>query len=108
MIGRLDRRVTLLAPGSTQNTYGEVPSQYDPSAMTTWATVWGMLMGISGRERVGQAAFISDAQYRLRIRHKSGVSPKMAAEIGGKRYKVLAVIEVGRKRWMDLYLAEVA
>ena len=85
--GKLDRLITIQAPGTTQNEIGEVVE-----AWTTFAQVWAYVSDISGREYVESGATQNEAQTKVQIRHIDGVVPNMRVTLGSDVYNIESVL----------------
>ena len=96
--GRLNRRCTLQAPGTTQDELGQpIPGWTDV------ATVWGDVRLRSGLESVKAGAVVSTVQASVRIRYRTGVTAGMRVLVGSVPYEVLAVQpDVGGREYVDL------
>ena len=96
--GRLNRRCTLQAPGTTQDELGQpIPGWTDV------ATVWGDVRLRSGLESVKAGAVVSTVQASVRIRYRTGVNAGMRVLVDAVPYEVLAVQpDVGGREYVDL------
>lgn len=73
---------------------------------STFATVWGSLEPLGGRERFLAAQTHAEATYRSRIRYLSGITPKMRISYSGKVYNITHIADDGRRRELVLDLVE--
>ena len=96
--GRLNRRCTLQAPGTTQDELGQpIPGWTDV------ATVWGDVRLRSGLESVKAGAVVSTVQASVRIRYRTGINAGMRVLVDSVPYEVLAVQpDVGGREYVDL------
>ena len=96
--GRLNRRCTLQAPGTTQDELGQpIPGWTDV------ATVWGDVRLRSGLESIKAGAVVSTVQASVRIRYRTGITAGMRVLVGSVPYEVLAVQpDVGGREYVDL------
>ena len=96
--GRLNRRCTLQAPGTTQDELGQpIPGWTDV------ATVWGDVRLRSGLESIKAGAVVSTVQASVRIRYRTGINAGMRVLVGSVPYEVLAVQpDVGGREYVDL------
>ena len=96
--GRLNRRCTLQAPGTTQDELGQpIPGWTDV------ATVWGDVRLRSGLESVKAGAVVSTVQASVRIRYRKGINAGMRVLVDSVPYEVLAVQpDVGGREYVDL------
>ena len=96
--GRLNRKCTLQAPGTTQDELGQpIPGWTDV------ATVWADIRMKSGLESIKAGASVSTVQASIRIRYRSGVNAGMRVVHNLVNYEIKAVMpdESGRV-FMDL------
>jgi SPP1 family predicted phage head-tail adaptor len=95
--GELRHRLTILTPSETGG-----------DAVVTApvvATVWGSLEALGGTE--GEA-LVAQAAYRVRLRYRAGVTPKMRLGLDGRRFEILSVQDPdGRRRELVLMVQEV-
>ena len=96
--GRLNRRCTLQAPGTTQDELGQpIPGWTDV------ATVWGDVRLRSGLESIKAGATVSVVQASVRIRYRTGINAGMRVLVDSVPYEVLAVQpDVGGREYVDL------
>lgn len=100
--GRLNRRVTLQAPGTTTDELGQpIPGWTDV------ATVWADIRMKSGLESIKAGAPVSTVQASIRIRYRAGVNAGMRVVHNLVAYEIKAVLpDVGGREYVDL-VAEV-
>ena len=96
--GRLNRRCTLQAPGTTQDELGQpIPGWTDV------ATLWGDVRLRSGLESIKAGAVVSTVQASVRIRYRTGINAGMRVLVDSVPYEVLAVQpDVGGREYVDL------
>ena len=96
--GRLNRRCTLQAPGTTQDELGQpIPGWTDV------ATVGGDVRMRSGLESIKAGAVVSTVQASVRIRYRTGINAGMRVLVDSVPYEVLAVQpDVGGREYVDL------
>lgn len=96
--GRLNRRCTLQAPGTTQDELGQpIPGWTDV------ATVWCDVRLRSGLESIKAGAVVSTVQASVRIRYRTGINAGMRVLVDSVPYEVLAVQpDVGGREYVDL------
>lgn len=96
--GRLNRRCTLQAPGTTQDELGQpIPGWTDV------ATVWGDVRLRSGLESIKAGAQVSVVQASIRIRYRAGLNAGMRLVHNLQAYEILAVQpDVGGREYVDL------
>ena len=102
--GRLNRRVTLQAPGTTTDELGQpIPGWTDV------ATVWGDIRLKSGLESIKAGAPVSVVQASIRIRYRAGINAGMRVVHNLQVYEILAVQpDVGGREYVDLVCQVVA
>lgn len=86
--GRLDRRIVLQTPATTQNAIGEM--------VPTWsavATTWAAIEDLTGREYQAAQAVQNGTETRIRIRWRAGVVPAMRVVAGDVIYDIQAVLD---------------
>lgn len=90
-IGTLRHRVTIqqLVAGS--------PQQYDTGepdeSWTDVATVWASVEPLQGRELTAAQEVHSEAEVRIKMRYRSGVTAKMRVSFDGVYYSILVVLD---------------
>ena len=96
--GRLNRRCTLQAPGTTTDEIGQpIPGWTDV------ATVWADIRLKSGLESIKAGAPVSTVQASIRIRYRAGVNAGMRVVHNLQVYEILAVQpDVGGREYVDL------
>jgi len=96
--GRLNRRVTLQAPGTTQDELGQpIPGWTDV------ATVWGDIRMKSGLESIKAGASVSVVQASIRVRYRAGITAGMRIVHNLQAYNIVAVLpDVGAREYIDL------
>ena len=96
--GRLNRRVTLQAPGTTTDEIGQpIPGWTDV------ATVWGDVRLRSGLESVKAGTVVSTVQASVRIRYRTGITAGMRLLVDSVAYGIVAVQpDVGGREYVDL------
>lgn len=101
--GELRNRITIQQKSVTRDTYG--------GETVTWtdvATVWAAVEPISGREYFSSQQIQAEVTTRIRIRHKTGITPVMRVSWGTRLYDIISVIEINeRNREIHLMCKEV-
>lgn len=102
--GRLNRRCTLQAPGTTTDEIGQpIPGWTDV------ATVWGDVRLRSGLESIKAGASVSTVQASIRIRYRAGINAGMRIVHNLTAYNITAVQpDVGGREFVDLVCEVVA
>lgn len=100
--GRLNRRCTLQAPGTTQDELGQpIPGWTDV------ATVWADIRMKSGLEAIKAGATVSVVQASIRVRYRAGITAGMRVVHNLQAFNITAVLpDVGGREYVDL-IAEV-
>jgi SPP1 family predicted phage head-tail adaptor len=87
-IGKLRHRVTLEAPGQTQDpNTGEMTPGWQPVA-----TVWASVEPLSARDFIAAQASQSEITARIVMRYREGITPEMRAVHRGRPYKIHGVL----------------
>lgn len=96
--GRLNRRCTLQAPGTTQDELGQpIPGWTDV------ATVWADIRMKSGLEAIKAGASVSVVQASIRVRYRAGITAGMRIVHNLQAYNITAVLpDVGGREYVDL------
>ncbi len=102
--GRLNRRVTLQAPGTTTDEIGQpIPGWTDV------ATVWGDIRMKSGLESIKAGAPVSVVQASIRVRYRAGITAGMRLTHNLQAFNIVAVMpDVGGREYVDLVCEIVA
>ena len=102
--GRLNRRVTLQAPGTTTDEIGQpIPGWTDV------ATVWGDIRLKSGLESIKAGAPVSTVQASIRVRYRAGITAGMRIVHNLQAFNIVAVMpDVGGREYVDLVAEVVA
>lgn len=102
--GRLNRRCTLQAPGTTQDELGQpIPGWTDV------ATLWADIRMKSGLESIKAGAPVSVVAASVRIRYRAGVNAGMRVVHNLQSYNIVAVLpDVGAREYVDLVCEIVA
>ena len=70
-----------------------------------WAdvvTVWGAIKPLSGGEQLRAMQLQDKVSHRIRIRHRSGVTPKQRLLFGSRAFQIRAVLNPDeRNRWLE-------
>lgn len=87
--GTLRHRLTIQDQAKSRDGFGGEIINW-----TTWATVWGAVEPLSGRERFVQASDqqIYELTTRIRIRYREGLHTEMRVVWGVRVYNIRAVI----------------
>lgn len=94
--GKLDRKIEIQSRVETQNSFGEAVITY-----TTFANVWAEVIPLSGRELFAAAQIYPEAQMRIRIRYRSGITEKHRVVFESTNYDIIHIAEIGRKEGLE-------
>lgn len=96
--GLLNRRVTLQAPGTTQDELGQpIPGWTDV------ATLWADIRMKSGLESIKAGAPVSVVQASIRVRYRAGITAGMRVVLNLQAFNIVAVLpDVGGREYVDL------
>lgn len=87
--GKLRHRLSVQKPVETRNAYGEpVPS------WETFATVWGSVEPLRGREMWAAKEKEARIDVRIRTRYLSDVTAKMRIIHGSHTYEIVSIIDI--------------
>jgi SPP1 family predicted phage head-tail adaptor len=101
--GKLRRQLVIQQAIETQDSTGAVTIIWG-----TFATVWGSVEPLRGREFWAAKELQAQVSTRIRIRYLAGVTPKMQVVDGDKLYLIEAVIDPEMRHiQMDLMCVEV-
>lgn len=101
--GKLRRRLIIQRGIETQGATGEMATIW-----ATFATVWGSVEPLRGREFWAAKELQAQVSTRIRIRYLAGVTAKMQVVDGAKLYWIEAVIDPEMRHiQMDLMCMEV-
>ena len=96
--GRLNRRVTLQAPGTGEDELGQpIPGWTDV------ATLWADIRMKSGLESIKAGAPVSVVQASIRVRYRAGITAGMRIVHNLHAFNIVAVMpDVGGREYVDL------
>ena len=86
--GKLRQRLVIQAATETKNDFGEPIKTW-----ADWATVWGAVEPLRGRELWAAREKQARLDTRIRIRYREGVTPKMRVVFGDHIYEIDSVID---------------
>lgn len=95
--GRLDRRITIQTLTETQDSEGHPVKSW--SALDT---VWAQALPVRGGEQFLNAQKYAESEMRFQIRYRTDVTVKHRIVYDGKNYDILAVLEIGRRRGLNI------
>lgn len=101
-IGRLRHRLTLEAASRTPDGGG--------GAVETWtsvAQVWGRIQPTGATEIAGADGLGGRISHEITLRYRAGVTPAMRLISNGRRFEILAVMDIDeRRRWLKCLCVE--
>jgi SPP1 family predicted phage head-tail adaptor len=89
---RLNTRITLQAPSTTADGYGETGATW-----TDIADVWASLEPIQGREFFSAQQVNAETTHRIRIRYRTGVTAAMRFKYGARFFEIQSVINTSER-----------
>jgi SPP1 family predicted phage head-tail adaptor len=98
----MDRLAVFQTPAESTNAIGE--------PILTWsdfATRWVAILPLSGNEQITALAAEGSITHRIRLRHTSGLKPKMRFTCEGRTFEIMSVVERGRREEHELMASEV-
>ncbi len=98
MAGKRDRRVTLLSPSKAQDAAGQTKVTYASAG-----DVWAQKIPLRGGEGFKASQRYAEATDRFLILHRTDVTPEWRIRYDGRDYEIVAVLEVGRRKGLDVY-----
>ena len=103
-IGRLNKRITFLKPGTTTDSMGaETPD----STFVEYKTVWATVNPLRGGEYWQAQRIRAESQYKITIRYKDWVVPTMRISFKDKIFRITSVIDVESDgHFMEIYATE--
>lgn len=105
--GRLNRRITILQPGSTMEGVFRTDEKGWVPLATVWADVQDMLP--SRGDRLAEGVDIARKPCRVRIRYRADVTSGMRLRIRGDEYRIVAgPVELGLREGMEIMAEHVA
>lgn len=100
--GKLDRRITIEAPQTTRDEYGQALVQFVPLA-----TCWAEKRDLTGRELLAAKQVVASAQTKFRIRYRTDFDTTARIVYGDRVYDIEHIAEIGRREGLEI-LAKVA
>jgi len=102
-IGKLRHRVALQSFSETVDSYGEAIATY-----ATYATVWGSIEPLSGKELLNAQQQQAEVTIRIKIRYLSTVTEKDRVLFGDDVYEITSAINKDkRNEFLELLCKEV-
>lgn len=100
-IGVLDRRITLLVPTTTVDSF-QHPKETFADGDTLWAS-YELQMGRGADEREENKQRISFDRAVFQIRFRSDITAQHRLRFDGDEYQITAVEQVHRKKRLNIY-----
>ncbi len=85
--GALRHKVIIEKPTEVTNSIGEIITTW-----STFATVWAEILPLSGKEYWSSKQVNSEVTGKIRIRYKSGITPKMRVKYGTRIFNIEAIM----------------
>lgn len=82
--GALDRRIKILSPPTTQDTYGQQTGTWP-----TFAETWASINPLQGKEFAEARQVHAEVTHKVRIRYRSGILPSMRVQYGSRIFEIL-------------------
>ena len=101
--GLLRHRLTIDQPTiSAPNAYADRVKGW-----TSFATVWGSLEAVTGRESEYARTFSVTVSHKIKIRYRAGVLPTFRLSYAGRIFSIDSVLDLdGRRKEMSIYATE--
>ena len=100
--GKLNRRVTIEAPGTAQDSVGQL--------VQTWSTVaevWAAIRPLAGRELMLAKSVEAEITHTVTIRYRSGITTGHRLLFGARVFNITAVIDRAEAgRYLELSCTE--
>ncbi len=90
--GKLDKRVTIQAPATGQDAYGQPLTGWTNVVTDGDGKVWASIADLTGREYLAAAAVQASAQSKITIRYRAGIVAAMRILYGADIYNIEAVL----------------
>lgn len=102
-IGKLRHQISLQSPTNAQNDFGEQTQTF-----TTFATVWGQIEPLAGRELLAAQQISETIDSRITIRYNSILTSKHRALFGARTFEVVSPINPEeRNELLQIYCKEI-
>ena len=99
--GLLRHRMTILNPTDAAASWN------GSTTWTTFATVWGSIEWLSGREYYEAAQVQSQVRHTITIRFLKGITPNMRISFEGRTFKIISAINpIERGRKLEITVTE--
>ena len=98
--GKLRHRLVLQDFIETQDSFGQAQQNW-----SDWATVWGAVEPLTGRENFdsGGSQLLAEATHRIRLRYREGISHRMRVSWRGRLFDIQHVANLD-SRDREIYL----
>lgn len=103
-IGELDRRITFVDKSAEcENKWGElVPCEREI------ATVWAKVEELRGKEKLKAGKDYATMDIQVICRYRDDITTDMIIEYEGRELEIKSIIELGRRRYLEIMCEEVA
>lgn len=95
--GRMDRKVDLLRPTTSTDSFGQVSETF-----TTEAAVWAQKKDVTAREAVEADQVVAQIRTEWTIRWRSDITPQWRIRYGSEIYTIDGILEIGRREGMKI------
>lgn len=93
----MDKRIIIQSCTETQDSHGQLIKSW-----ATAATVWAAFAPVRGTESFLNAQKFSQIDARFTVRYMTGITTKHRINHDGVYYDIVGVLELGRKKGLDL------
>jgi len=101
--GALNKRLDFETPNTVADTFGEETE----APYTLVASVWGSIEPLSGNELLRAQQTQAEVTHRVRIRYRTGITPKLRIAYADRYFNILSVINRGeRNRELEIMCKE--
>lgn len=98
--GEMDRRITIKTPTETKNDEGDVTVTW-----SNFARPWAKVIHLRGQELFAARQIVPNAELKIRIYWRDGITEKMRVEHDGVEYGIQHIAEIGRRKRIELILS---
>lgn len=95
--GRMDRKVDLMKPTTTTDSFGQVVESFAAEV-----SVWAQKRDVTGREDVEADQVVAQVRTEWTIRWRSDILPTWRIRYGSEIYLIDGILEIGRREGMKI------
>ena len=99
--GKLRHRLELYSPSASQDAYGESDLTY-----SKYATVWGSVQPLKGREMLHARAINAESDVQVRIRYNSSIAVTHKIKFDSRWLEVVFIANVDERNKEQLILCK--